>query len=142
MQTQTVAEKKFSIPKETKHKTDTHTAADHAMRELDRVKRWKKVHDLLRTQNKKARREQDKVAADCASVRAEKIFKKTPSSTMGLRFGVAMPPMTWNALVQTDRLIYGRSDLAEPKKEESMDLKSTNKIVRDLAKAFPQYKVS
>ena len=135
-------EKKYSIPKETKFKGDVHKLADHAMREDDRVIRWKMVHALLRQNNKKARREQDKVAKEAASVRADKIFSKHKSKKMGLRFGVALPPTTFNALVQADLLITGHSDLQHPDKEESMDLKSTNKIVKDLAAAFPQYKVS
>ena len=108
----------------------------------DRVKRWKLVHDLLRAQNKKACREQDKTAKEAASVRSDKMFSKHKSKTMGMRFGVALPPTTYNALVQADVLVYGKSDLKNPDKEDSLDLKSTNKIVKDLERAFPQYKVS
>jgi len=142
MQTQTVAEKKFTIPKETIFDKKRHETADKLMREEDRVTRWKKIHSLLRKQNKKARKEQDDTAADCASVRAEKMFKKTPSSKMGLRFGVAMPQMTWNAIIASDRLIYGSCDLAETNKEEYLDKNATNQVVKDLEKAFPQYKVT
>jgi hypothetical protein len=142
METKTVAEKKFIVPKETKHPKTKHETADKLMRENDRVKRWKKIHSLLRTQNKKARKEQDQIAEDCASVRAEKIFKKTPSSKMGLRFGVAMPPMTWNAIVAADRLIYGKCDLSETDKESYLSKNATNQVVKDLEKAFPQYKVT
>lgn len=142
MLTKTVAEKKFTIPKATRFDSTSHTAADHAMREMDRVIRWKKVHSLLRKHNKKARKEQDAIAKDCASVRAEKMFKKTPTSKLGLRFGVAMPPMTWNAIIQADRLIYGKCDLSETDKESFLNRKATNQVVRDLEKAFPQYKVT
>ena len=102
-----------------------HDLADFVMREDDRVTRWKKIHELLRKNNKKARKEQDKVAKECAEVRSEKIYRKTKTKTMGLRFGVAMPPMTWNALV-----------------EAATELTGSNKIVKDLERAFPQYKVS
>lgn len=108
----------------------------------DRVKRWKLVHELLRKQNKKARKEQDTVAKDAKYFRDEKLIKKTKTEVMGLRWGVALPPTTYTALVQSDILIYGKSDLQHPDKEADIDLKSTNKIVKDLEKAFPQYKVS
>lgn len=135
-------EKKFVILKTTGFDQKTNIAADHALREMDTVKRWKKVHDLLRKQNKKARKEQDKTAKECAEVRAEKIFKKANSEHMGLRFGVAVPPMTWDTLIAADMVATGESVLASPDKEEHQDLKGTNKIVKDLGRAFPQYKVS
>lgn len=113
-----------------------------AANSFDRVAHWKAVHKLLRHQNKKARQEQDKIAKECKEVRQEKIFKKTPSSKMGLRFGVSMPPLTWNALVEADRLAYGRSDLYNTDKEDYSDKKATNQVVKDLEKAFPQYKVT
>jgi hypothetical protein len=108
----------------------------------DRAKHWKAVYELLRHQNKKARKEQDKVAKECAEARADKTYKKTKSKTMGLRFGVAMPPMTYNALVEADRLAYGRSDLYNTDKESQAEKDSTNSIVKDLERAFPQFKVS
>lgn len=135
-------EKKFTVPEETDFKEATHTAADHAMREMDRVLRWKKIHALLRKQNKKARQEQDKIAKECREVREEGIFKKEKSKIMGLRFGVSLPPMVYNALVMADRVIDGHSDLANPEKEDYLTRDATNQIVKDLAKAFPQYKVT
>lgn len=113
-----------------------------AANSFDRVAHWKAVHALLRHQNKDARKEQDQTAKDCLSVRKEKIFKKTPSSKMGLRFGVSMPPTTWTALIEADTVAYGRSDLKSTDKESYTDLKATNAIVKDLEKAFPQYRVS
>lgn len=108
----------------------------------DRVKRWKLVHELLRKQNKKARQEQDKTAKDAKYFRDNKLVSKEKTKTMGLRWGVALPPTTYTALVQADVLVYGHSDLQHPDKEATLDLKGSNKIVKDLAKAFPQYKVS
>lgn len=108
----------------------------------DRVAHWKAVYNLIRHQNKKARKEQDKVAKEVAEVRAEKIFTKR-SKVMGLKFGVSMPEMTWDALVKADTIAFGRSDLRETNKEDHIDgVKGSNQIVRDLAKAFPQYRVS
>lgn len=135
-------EKKFTIPKDTAFDEKTNREADEIMRELDRVVRWKKIHAFLRKQNKKARKEQDKVAEDCKYARDHGWFKKEKSEHLGLRFGVSLPPMVYNAIVQSDRLITGKSDLAEPDKEASSDLKGSNQIVKDLAKAFPQYKVT
>lgn len=108
----------------------------------DRAAHWKAVYDLLRATNKKARKEQDEVAKDCESVRKDKMFKKTKSKTMGLRFGVSMPPTTYNALVEADTLAYGHSDLRETDKESFQKKDATNAVVKDLEKAFPQYKVS
>lgn len=135
-------EKKFTLKKDSKFDAKKQTEADHVMREMDRVLRWKKIHALLRKQNKKARKEQDKIAAECKSVREEGIFKRDKSEIMGLRFGVSLPPMTYHAIVQSDRLIDGHSELANPQKEDYLDLKGSNQIVRDLEKAFPQYKVT
>lgn len=108
----------------------------------DRVKRWKLVHDLLRKQNKKARQEQDKTAKDAKYFRDNKLVRKDKTKTMGLRWGVALPPTTYTALVQADVLVFGKSDLQHPDKEATLDLRGSNKIVKDLEKAFPQYKVS
>lgn len=108
----------------------------------DRVAHWKAVYKLLRHTNKKARKEQDQIIKEAREVRDAKVVKKTKSDIMGLRWGVAMPPMTWNALVEADRLAYGRSDLKEYNKEADPDLKGSNAIVRDLETAFPQFKVS
>lgn len=137
-----VTEKKFTLTKGSKFDTKQQTEADHVMRELDRVKRWKKIHDLLRKQNKKARKEQDTVAKDCAYFREHGLVKKDKTEKLGLRWGVSLPPMTYNAIVQADRLIDGHSDLANPNKEDYQDIKGSNEIVRDLERAFPQYKVA
>jgi hypothetical protein len=137
-----VAEKKFSLKEDSQFDSKTQTAADHLMREQDRVLRWKKIHKLLRQQNKKARKEQDKIAKECAEVREEKIFKREKSEILGLRFGVSLPPMTYHALVQSDELIDGHSDLHHPDKEGYETKNATNQIVKDLEKAFPQYKVT
>ena len=108
----------------------------------DRVKRWKLVNELLRKQNKKARKEQDEVIKDAKYFRDNKLIRKDKTKVMGLRWGVAIPPTTWTALVQADILVMGKSELQHPDKEATLDLKGSNKIVKDLEKAFPQYKVS
>lgn len=113
-----------------------------AAKSFDRVRHWKAVYKLLRHTNKKARKEQDKIAKEAKAVREAGVVKKEKSKTMGLRWGVAMPPMTWNALVEADRLAYGRSDLKEYDKEADQDLKGSNQIVKDLERAFPQFRVS
>lgn len=135
-------EEKFVIAKETKHTQSFQKLADEAMRELDRVKRWKKIHDLLRKTNKKARKEQDVTANDAKYFRDNGLVRKDKTETMGLRWGVALPPMTYHAIVHADKVINGHSDLANPDKEEGLDLKGSNQLVKDLEKAFPQYKVA
>lgn len=132
----------MKTPTKSKYDKEANDLAEKIINEQDRVKRWKLVHELLRKQNKKARREQDKTAKEAAEVREEGIYKKSKTKVMGLRFGVALPPTTYAALVQSDVLIHGHSDLQHPDKEASLDLTATNKIVKDLEKAFPQYKVS
>lgn len=139
---QAATEKKFVISKDTKFDSKANTEADHALREMDRVLRWKKIHQLLRKNNKKARKEQDEIAADCKFFREQKLVKAEKSETMGLRWGVSLPPITYNALIQADLIAVGHSDLQHPDKEAELDLKGTNQIVKDLEKAFPQYKVA
>lgn len=107
----------------------------------DRVARWQAIHELIRQKNKKAKREQDAVAKQCEWYREERIYKKTKSKIMGLKAGVQMPPMTWSALIEVDTAIFGKSDLRNTDKEAHKTPQGSNKIVRDLAKAFPQYKV-
>lgn len=135
-------EKRFVLTKNSQFDNKTQTEADHTMREQDRVKRWKKVHDLLRKHNKKARREQDTTAKDAKYFRDNKLIKKDKSEIMGLRWGVALPPITYKAIVQSDRLIFGRCDLSETDKEAYTDPRATNQLVKDLEKAFPMYRVS
>ncbi len=142
MTNKAATEKKFVIPKETKHSANFQKLADEAMREMDTVKRWKKIHNLLRKTNKKARKEQDETAKDCAYFREENLVKSDKTELMGLRWGVSIPPMTWNAMIQADLVINGHSELQHPDKEAGTDLKGTNQIVKQLEKAFPQYKVT
>lgn len=142
MEMKAATEKKYTKLSNTKFDDKANREADHALREMDRVKRWKKVHDLLRKQNKKARKEQDVTAADCKYFRDEGLIRKDKTEILGLRWGVAMPPMTWNAMVQADVIATGKSDLRDYNKEADLDLKGSNQIVKDLEKAFPQYKVS
>lgn len=128
---------------QTKYNTKTNELAQQIIDcKDDRVKRWKLVHELLRKQNKKARKEQDTVMKDAKYFREKKLVSKTKTKTMGLRWGVALPPTTYTALVQADNLVMGHSDLQHPDKEATLDLTGSNKIVKDLEKAFPQYKVS
>lgn len=135
-------EKKFTLTKGSKFDSKTQIEADRAMREQDRVTRWRKVHDLLRKHNKKARKEQDAQAKAMAEVRRNKVYDNHIARRGNLRFGVSIPNITWQALVEADILVTGESVLKDPKKDEYLDKKATNKIVRDLAKAFPQYKAS
>lgn len=134
---------KTETPVKTKYDSKTNEYAQAIIDcKDDRVKRWKLVHKLLRKQNKQARKEQDITAKDAKYFRDEKFIKKDKTEIMGLRWGVALPPTTYTALVQADILVMGKSDLQHPDKDKDLDLKGSNKIVKDLEKAFPQYKVS
>lgn len=110
---------------------------------FDRARHWKAVYELLMHQNKEAREEAELIAKEAQEVRKAKVVKKTKSKKMGMRWGVSIPPMTWNALVEADRLAYGRSDLKEYDKEsDKVGITGSNQIVKDLELAFPQFKVS
>lgn len=123
--------------------SDEHNAlAQAVLDEKDHIKRWRLVHDLLRATNKKARKEQTQQAKAMAEIRRQKIYNNRKARRGNLRFGVSIPNMTWQALVETDILVTGESVLRDPKKDEYQDKKATNKIVRDLAKVFPEYKAS
>lgn len=140
---QAATEKTFKTLKETKYSDkQLQKLADELLREDDRVIRWKKAHKLLRLQNKKARREQDQTAEDAKYFRDNKFIKKTKSGELGLRWGVSIPPLTWSALVAADTIATGSSELVSTDKESFKTKDATNQIVKDLAKAFPQYKVS
>ena len=109
----------------------------------DRAAHWRAVHDLLRHLNKKARKEQDEVSKDCKAFRDAKVVKKEKSKIMGLRWGVSLPPMTYNALIEADLVAFGKSDLQNYDKEgDDAGITGSNGIVKDLEKAFPMYKVS
>lgn len=109
----------------------------------DRAAHWRAVHDLLRHLNKKARKEQDATAKDCKAFRDAKVIKKDKSKIMGLRWGVSLPPMTYNALIEADIIAFGKSDLKDYDKEaDDAGITGSNGIVRDLEKALPMYKVS
>lgn len=125
-----------------KYSEEAAQLADAIIKEKDDVKRWRMTHDLLRLQNKKAKREQDKQAKAMAEVRKTKLYNNRKARRGRLRFGVSIPNITWQALVETDMLVTGTSVLKYPDKEAYQDKKATNKIVRDLAKAFPEYKAS
>lgn len=135
-------EKKFIVKKDTKFSQRANTEADHTMREMDRVIRWRKIHDLLRKHNRRARKEQDITMEDAKFFRDNGLVKKEKSKAMGLRWGVALPPMTYQAIVKADIIIDGKSDLQSTNKEDFKDISGSNQLVKDLEKAFPEYKVS
>lgn len=126
----------------TKHSKAANKKADAVITELNHIERWRLVHDLLGKQNKLARKEQKAHAKAMADVRKEKIYNKRKAKKGQLRFGVSIPNMTYQAIVDADMLIFGESMLFDPKKDEHSTPNATNKIVRDLAKAFPEYKAS
>lgn len=125
-----------------KYSEDSNALAQAILEQQDDVKRWRMVHDLLRIQNKKARKEQNQQSKAMADVRKHKLYNTRKARKGQLRFGVSIPNITWQALVETDILVKGTSVLKDPKKDEYKDKKATNKIVQDLAKAFPEYKAS
>jgi len=125
-----------------KYSKNTNSLAQAILEQKDPVKRWRMVHDLLALQNKKARKEQKQQAKAMADIRKAKLYNTRKARKGQLRFGVSIPNITWQALVETDILVDGTSVLKDPKKDEYQDKKATNKIVRDLAQAFPEYKAS
>jgi hypothetical protein len=125
-----------------KYSKESNSLAEAILKEKDDIKRWRMIHDLLRIQNKKARKEQDKQAKAMADVRRLKIYNTRKARKGQLRFGVSIPNITWQALVESDILVKGSSVLKDPKKDEHLTKNATNRIVQDLATAFPEYKAS
>ena len=61
---------------------------------------------------------------------------------MGLKFGVSVPRMTWQAIVGVDEMLDGKSRLFDTAKKESKDRSATNGLVQDLREVFPEYRVN
>lgn len=125
-----------------KYSEEANNLAQAIIDEKDHMKRWRMVHDLLAKQNKKAKREQEKQAKAMAAIRKAKLYNNRKARRGQLRFGVSIPNITWQALVHTDILVTGESILKDPKKGEHLTPDATNKIVKELATVFPEYKAS
>lgn len=110
--------------------------------ETDHKKRWRMVHDLLRQTNKIARREQDKQAKAMKKVREAKVYNTAGGGAAGMRFGVSVPNVTYQAIVESDMMVEGTSRLRAPEKQKYITKDATNQIVKDLEEVFPEYKAS
>lgn len=111
--------------------------------EKDDVKRWSLIHDLVREVNPKAKREQDKQAKAMSEVRNAKLYNnKKNLGAAGLKFSVSIPNVTYQALVELDQAVTGKSKLREPEKNRFKSRSATNVISRNLSKALPEYKAS
>lgn len=110
--------------------------AEAILKETNREKRWRLAADFAREVNPDVKKEQDYQIKACSDVRRKKLYKKTKTKVMGLRFAVSIPPMTFNALSQVD------PSLRNIDKSEWSTKNGSNEIVRALERTFPEYKVS
>lgn len=123
-------------------KTKNFILAEDIVNETDYKKRWRKIHDLLGKTNPKALKEQKAQERALKKVRESKVYEKKEKGAMGLKFGVSVPRMTWQAIVGVDEMLDGKSRLFDTAKKESKDRSATNGLVQDLREVFPEYRVN
>lgn len=105
----------------------------------DDVERWKKVAELGRRMNPQILAEHKKQMRAMRQARKHKLYRKDRGEGQ-LRFGVSMPPMTWELLISSDIMVKGSSRLYDPEKNKYSTKDATNGIVQDLMEAFPEYR--
>lgn len=98
--------------------------------------KWRLAADFAREVNPDVKKEQDYQIKACADVRRLGLYKKDKTKTMGLKFSVSIPPMTFNVLSIVD------PSLRNIDKTEWSTKDGSNEIARKLADTFPEYKVS
>lgn len=123
-------------------KTKNYKIAEEIVQEKDYKKRWRMVHDLLGKTNPKALKEQKAQKKALEKTRENKVYNTGETGDMGLKFGVSIPRMTWQAMVGVDEMLDGESRLFDTKKGEGKNKSSTNSLVQDLKEVFPEYRVS
>lgn len=126
-----------------KYSKEEHDRIIAIFKEKDDVKRWRLIHDLLRDTNPRARREQKKQAKELKKIRDSQLYnnKKSANKT-GLVFSVSIPNVTWQALVEMDTHVKGKSELVFTDKGQYKSKNATNEIAKKLSRAFPEYRVS
>lgn len=113
---------------------------DHILK-LKGAKRWRAVADLTIKTNARVRRQHEAQLREIERLRATRLNDNGSSSVnRNFRFGVSIPEGVWNAIVGFDLQVDGTSKLRDSNKNHDKPM-ATNKIVRDLAKTFPEYRV-
>lgn len=130
-----------------KGKTKMRMTKKEKLAEIDRIlklkgaKRWRAVADLTLATNARVRKQHEKLLKEVEELRATRYNDNGSSpNSRNFRLGASIPEGVWKALVGFDMLADGTSKLYDSKKDHN-DPMATNKIVRDLAKAFPEYRV-
>lgn len=117
------------------------------LEEIDRImklkgaKRWRAVADFTIRANAKVRKQHEAQLREIERLRETRLNDNGSSAmSRNFRFGVSIPTGVYNAIVGWDEKLDGESILKNPKKDHSKAM-DTNKIVRRLARTFPEYKV-
>lgn len=105
-----------------------------AILEMQPPKRWRAMADFARAINPLVRTEQDAQIEVVKGLRLEQT-NKFGAGKSGLRHGVSIPQLTWMAIVSVDPELQD-TDLVTTNRATQ-----TNRLVRQLARVFPEYKV-
>ena len=103
--------------------------------EPDATKRWRMIADFSREHNPHVKKEQDIQAKACKEIREAKLYR-TRRKKGQLKFSVSIPPLTYEAMVAVD------PELIHLNKEDYYSPEATNKQAKDLARVFPESRVS
>lgn len=111
--------------------------------EKDHKLRWRMIADISAELNPKVRNEQRKQIKAMAEVRETDLYNSTKAPLKsGLKFVVSMPPLTYKAICDIDEVLEGKSILRFTNKTKYLTRNATNKLARELAEVFPEYKAS
>lgn len=103
--------------------------------EPDATKRWRLIADFAREANPHVKKEQDIQSKACKEIREAKLYRSSRKKGQ-IRFTVSIPPLTYEAMVAVD------PELIHLNKEDYYSPSATNKQAKDLARVFPEYRVS
>lgn len=102
--------------------------------DLPYYERWRAMADLAAAVNPLIKREQDQYKKEMAEFRANR-EPIDPDKVGGLKFRVSVPNMTWLVIASTDPgLVF------TGKTNDVLQSRKTNKLVRKLDRAFPEYR--
>lgn len=117
------------------------------LKEIDKIlklkgaERWRAVADFTIKINPEIRKQHEQLLVEIEDVRATRANDNGSSPKhRNFRFGLRIPEGVYKAIVGFDVQADGDSILRNPKKSHD-DPTGTNKLVRKLARTFPEYKV-
>lgn len=98
-------------------------------------KRWRMIADFARDNNPHVKKEQDIQAKACKEIREAKLYRSKRKQGQ-IKFTVSIPPLTYQAMETVD------PELRHLNKEDFYSPDATNKQAQELARVFPEYRVS